>query len=107
MTAAAISAFRDRSATVAHAAHGTEVSFRGETIKVIIATIAIGLDLETGGLRQGGEFTCRILSSAITTPPQRGETLIHAGRSYRIAEVRQLVHSQAEHVFTIAPGSKL
>ena len=37
----------------------------------------------------------------------RGETLIHAGRSYRIAEVRQLVHSQAEHVFTIAPGSKL
>ena len=54
MTAAAISAFRDRSATVAHAAHGTEVSFRGETIKVILAPIAIGLDLETGGLRQGG-----------------------------------------------------
>ena len=63
------------------------------------------LDLATGGLTQGGQFNCRFLASDLSTPPKRGESVLYAGRSYLINEVKQLVHSSAEHVCVLTPGS--
>ena len=106
MTAAAVESFRHRSATVAHHAHGVPVTFRGQEARAILSPIAIGLDLETGGLRQGGEFRCRFLASSIASAPRRGEQIAFGGRTYMVMEVHQLPHSGTEHVCTIAPGSR-
>ena len=105
MSPAAISAFRARSAGVHNAAHGVPVTFRGQEVRVCLAPIAIGLDLATGGLTQGGQFNCRFLASDLSTPPKRGEVVIYGGRSYLIGEVKQLIHSEAEHVCVLTPGS--
>lgn len=106
MTAAAVESFRARTAQVAHEAHGVPVTFRGAEVRAILSPIAIGLDLETGGLRQGGEFRCRFLASSIASAPRRGEQIAFAGRTYMVMEVHQLPHSVTEHICTIAPGSR-
>ena len=105
MSPAAISAFRSRAAGVHNTAHGVPVQFRGQEVRVCLSPIAISLDLATGGLTQGGQFNCRFLASDLSTPPKRGESVLYAGRSYLINEVKQLVHSSAEHVCVLTPGS--
>ena len=105
MSPAAISAFRARSAGVHNAAHGVPVTFRGQEVRVCLSPIAIGLDLATGGLTQGGQFNCRFLASDLSTPPKRGESVLYGGRSYLVSEIKQLIHSEAEHVCILTPGS--
>ena len=105
MSPASISAFRARAAGVHQSAHGVPVTFRGQEIRVCLSPIAISLDLATGGLTQGGQFNCRFLAADLSTPPKRGESVLYGGRSYLIAEVKQLIHSEAEHVATLTPGS--
>jgi hypothetical protein len=106
VTAAAISAFRTQSVRAANSAHGVEVGFRGQTLRVVLAPIAISLDLATGGLTQGGQFRCHFLAADLATPPQRGESLTYRGRSYTIRDIADST-SEAEHIVTIAPGGKL
>ena len=106
MTAAAISAFRNQSVRVANSAHGVEVGFRGQTLRVVLAPIAISLDLSTGGLTQGGQFRAHLLAADLATPPQRGEAITYRGRSYTIKDIAEST-SEAEHIVTIAPGGRL
>jgi hypothetical protein len=105
VTAAAVESFRARSATVAHHAHGIPVTFRGQEVRAILSPIAIGLDLDTGGLRQGGEFRCRFLASSIASAPRRGEPVLYNGRTYLVTEVSQPANMTGEHVVTLTPGS--
>jgi hypothetical protein len=94
-----------RSAAVGNALHGILVKFRGQEIRVCLATTAIGLDLDTGGLKQGGEFRCRFLVSDLQSPPRRGEAVLHNGRTYLVTEITQQTNITGEPVVTHTPGS--
>jgi hypothetical protein len=94
-------------ATARNTLLGKPATFRGQTIRVGLSAIAIGLDLETGGLRQGGEFTARFLASALQSAPRRGEQLLVDGKTYTVHTVREQTGTPFEHVATIVPGSSL
>ncbi len=98
-------AFALRAAQAANAAHGIPVTFRGQEVRAILSPIAIGLDLDTGGLRQGGEFRCRFLASTLDSAPRRGEPVLYNGRTYLVTEVSQPANMTGEHVVTLTPGS--
>ena len=98
-------AFALRAAQAANAVHGIPVTFRGQEIRVCLAPIAIGLDLDTGGLRQGGEFKCRFLASTLDSAPRRGEPVLYNGRTYLVTEITQPANMTGEHVVTLTPGS--
>jgi len=99
------SVFAARSARAANAIHGTLVKFRGQELRVLLAPIAMGLALETGGLKQGGEFRCRFLAETLQSPPRRGEPLLYAGRTYLVNELTQPANTEGEHICTLTPGS--
>ena len=97
--------FALRAAAAANSVHGIPVKFRGQDLKVCLAPIAIGLDLDTGGLKQGGEFKCRFLAESLDSPPRRGEPLLYNGRTYLVTEITQPANMPGEHVVTLSPGS--
>lgn len=105
MSPESVAAFRLRSARAANFAHGVPVTFRGESLRVLLAPIAIGLDLETGGLKQGGEFRVRFLAETLQSPPRRGEPVLYNGRTYLINELTQPANHEGEHICTLTPGS--
>jgi hypothetical protein len=96
-------AFALRAAQAANAVHGIPVTFRSQEMRVCLAPIAIGLDLETGGLRQGGEFKCRFLASTLDSAPRRGEPVLYNGRTYFISQVSES-HAPGEFLATLSPG---
>ncbi len=106
MTAAARTAFALQAAAAANRVHGVPVTFRGAELRVCLAPVALGLDLDTGGLRQSGEFKCRFLASTLAHAPQRGEPVLYNGRTYLITETTQPANMPGEHVCTLTPGSK-
>ena len=83
--------------------HGQPVKFRQQDILALLAPIAIGLDLETGGLRQGGEFSIRFLASTLQSPPRRGETVTFAAKTYFISQVSE-TNTPGEYLATMSPG---
>jgi hypothetical protein len=107
MLAASISAFRLKSATVQNTAHGVVVTFRGESVTVILSPVRVSLDLETGGVAANGEQTCRFLAATLTTAPTRGEQMTLNGRKYTISEVKDTISTPGEYVVIIQAGSKL
>lgn len=107
MSPASINAFRLKSAGVQHNAHGVLVTFRGVILRVILSDVKVSLDLESGGLKAGGEYTCRILTGAIIAPPKRGEQIAFNGRKYTIGDIKDAISTPGEYVMNIAAGSKL
>ncbi len=106
MTSAARNAFALQAAAAANRVHGVPVTFRGEEMLVCLAPVAVSLDLDTGGLRQSGEFKARFLASKLNSPPQRGEPVLYNGRTYLVTEVTEPANMPGEHVCTLTPGSK-
>lgn len=98
-------AFALRAARAANYIHGTLVQFRGAQHRVVLAPIAVGLDLETGGLEQSGEFRARFLADSLDSPPRRGEPVLYNSRTYLVGEVHQPANLPGEHVVTLVPGS--
>jgi hypothetical protein len=107
MSPSSINAFRLKGAAVQHTAHGVLVTFRGGEIKVILSDVKVSLDLESGGLQAGGEYTCRILTGAITSPPRRGEQMSFNGRKYTIGDIKDTISTPGEYVMNISAGSKI
>ena len=97
--------FALRAAAAANSVHGIPVKFRGQDIRVCLAPIAIGLDFDTGGLKQGGDFKCRFLAESLDSPPRRGEPLLYNARTYLVTEITQPANMPGEHVVTLSPGS--
>ena len=106
MTAHARNAFALRAAAAANAVHGVLVTFRAQDMLICLAPVAVSLDLDTGGLRQSGEFKARFLASTLNSPPKRGESLLYNGRTYLITETTEPANMPGEHVCTLTPGSK-
>lgn len=106
MSPAAINAFRLKSAAVQNTAHGVAVTFRGAQILVCLSSVRITLDLEMGGMGQGGEYTCRFLATSLDMPPRRGEIVIFNARRYTIQDVREHISTPGEYVATLHPGSR-
>jgi hypothetical protein len=106
VTAAARNAFALQAAAAANRVHGVPVTFRGEEMLVCLAPVAVSLDLDTGGLRQSGEFKARFLASTLNSPPKRGEPVLYNGRTYLVTEVTEPANMPGEHVCTLTPGSK-
>lgn len=96
-----------RTYRAANALTGEDVSFRGQTLRAVLAPIAPSFDLSSGGFTQGGEFSCQILVESLATPPRHGESLIYRGRSYTVSKKVNEDKSNTAYLFTIAPGSKL
>jgi hypothetical protein len=92
-----------RSAVLRNMTHGVTVKFRQAEILATLAPIAIGLDLETGGLRQGGEFSIRFLAADLQSPPRRGEAVSFGGKTYFISQVSE-THAPGEYLATMSPG---
>ena len=107
MSPDAIRSFQLTASALRNAALGHTATFRSQPLRVVLSPIAIGLDLETGGLRQGGEFTCRFLATSLSTPPRRGEQILIGGKSYTVQSLKELISTPGEYVATIAPGSTL
>lgn len=103
MSPASRNALAIRSAQLRQVAHGTPVKFRQAEIRVCLAPVSIGLDLETGGLRQGGEFSIRFLASDLQSPPRRGEAVTFSSKTYFISQVSE-THSPGEYLATMSPG---
>jgi len=106
VTAAARNAFALQAASAANRVHGVPVTFRGQEVLICLAPVAVSLDLDTGGLRQSGEFKARFLASTIQSPPHRGEPVLYNGRTYLVTEITQPANMPGEHVCTLTPGSK-
>jgi len=107
MSPSAIASFRTKSLTVQYAAHGVTVTFRGADASVILSPVRVSLDLETGGLKQGGEYNCRLLQSSLATAPARGEQITFNGRKYTISETKDTISTPLEYVCVIKPGSRV
>jgi len=105
--ASQIDRLKQRSAEDRNEVLGYPANFRGQSIRVGLSAIAIGLDLENGGLRQGGEFTARFLASSLQSAPRRGEQILISGKTYTISVVAEPLGTPFEHVATIVPGSSL
>jgi hypothetical protein len=98
-------AFALRSAAVGNALHGTVVRFRGQDIRVNLAPVALSLDLDSGGLRQSGEFSIRFLASDLQSPPRRDESVVYGGRTYLLNEPQQN-SPVGQYLSTMRPGSR-
>jgi hypothetical protein len=86
---------------------GIVVKFRQQESRACVSPVAVSLDMESGGLRQGGEFTVRFLASSLTSPLRRGEPVAFHGRTYLITQVGEALNNPAEITCTVAPGSAL
>lgn len=107
MSPEAITSFKQRAARARNTAHGTSVTFRGTSIRAVLAPLSIGLDLAEGGLRQGGEFVCRFLTSDLTSAPRRGESMQVGQRTYSVLRNKDEIANVGEYVCVIAPGGTL
>lgn len=105
--ASQIDRMKQRSAEDRNEVLGYPATFRGQSIRVGLSAIAISLDLEMGGYRQGGQFTCRFLASSLQSPPRKGEQILISGKTYTISVVAEAIGTLFEHVATIVPGSSL
>ena len=94
-----------RSAKARNEQDGIPVRFRQAEIRACVSPVAVSFALESGGLRQGGEFTVRFQSSDLTTPPRRGEPVAFHGRSYLIQQVGEAINNPSEITCTVTPGS--
>jgi hypothetical protein len=83
---------------------GVPVKFRAQDLKACVSPVAVSFDLESGGLRQGGEFTVRFLASDLDSPPRRGESVAFHGRLYLIQQVNEALNNPAEITCTVSPG---
>jgi hypothetical protein len=99
--------FEKLAANSRNSVNGKAATFRGQTIRVGLSAIAIGLDLETGGLRQSGEFTARFLAYSLQSAPRRGEQILVDGKTYTVHSVREQTGTPFEYVASIVPGSSL
>jgi len=86
---------------------GIPVKFRQQEFRACVSPVAVSFDLESGGLRQGGEFTVRFLAADLTSPVLRGEPVAFHGRSYMITQVSEALNNPAEITCTVQPGSVL
>jgi hypothetical protein len=105
MTPASITRFRDKALETQYACHGVDVTFRGETVSVILSPVRVTLGLEMGGLNAGGEYNCRFLQSSVESIPTRGEQVRFNGRKYTVQEVKDTISTVGEYVAVIKPGS--
>ena len=103
MSPTARNALALRSAQLRNSAHGVPVKFRQVELLATLAPIAIGLDLETGGLRQGGEFSIRFLAADLQSPPRRGEAVAYSGKTYFLSQVSE-TPSPGEYLAAMSPG---
>ena len=92
-------------ATARNTLFGIPVKFRQTEIRACVSPVAVSFDLESGGLRQGGEFTVRFQSSDLDSAPRRGESVTFHGRSYMVTQVVEALNNPAEITCTVAPGS--
>jgi hypothetical protein len=107
MSPDAIHAFTLTAAALRNSALGHTATFRSQPLRVVLSPIAIGLDLEPGGFRQGGKFTCRFLATSLSTPPGKGDQILIGGKSYTIQTLTEVISTPGEYVAIIAPGSTL
>lgn len=94
---------RLRTATEHNSCHGKPVKFRQQEILVGLQAIAISLDLEVGGFRQGGQFSIRFLASDLQSPPRQNEPVIFNGKTYFLSQVSE-TNSPGEYLATMSPG---
>jgi hypothetical protein len=83
---------------------GIPVKFRQAEIRACVSPVAVSFDLESGGLRQGGEFTIRFLASTLNSSPRRGEPVAFHGRSYLITQVGEAINNPAEITVQVTPA---
>lgn len=83
---------------------GIPVKFRAQDLRACVSPVAVSFDLESGGLRQGGEFTVRFQSSDLESAPRRGEQIHFHGRSYLIQQVGESLNNPAEYTATVSPA---
>ena len=96
--------FALRSAEDRNAQNGILIKFRQAEIKACVSPVAVSFDLESGGLRQGGEFTVRFLASTLDSAPRRGEPIAFHGRSYLITQVSEAINNPAEITVQVTPA---
>jgi hypothetical protein len=83
---------------------GIPVKFRAQDLRACISPVAVSFDLESGGLRQGGEFTVRFQASDLESRPRRGESIQFHGRSYLVQQVGESLNNPAEYTCTVSPA---
>ena len=83
---------------------GIPVKFRAQDLRACISPVAVSFDLESGGLRQGGEFTVRFQASDLESAPRRGESIHFHSRSYLIQQVGESLNNPAEYTATVSPA---
>ena len=83
---------------------GIPVKFRAQDLRACVSPVAVSFDLESGGLRQGGEFTVRFQSSDLESSPRRGESIYFHGRSYLVQQVGEALNNPAEITCTVSPA---
>jgi hypothetical protein len=83
---------------------GIPVKFRQSEVRACVSPVAVSFDLESGGLRQGGEFTVRFLASTLDSAPLRGESVAFHGRSYLITQVSEAINNPAEITVQVTPS---
>ena len=67
---------------------GRPVTFRDVPALAIIGGQEMSLDLGTGGFSESGQLACKLLAASFQrTPPQDGERITHAGKTYRITSI--------------------
>jgi hypothetical protein len=86
---------------------GIPVKFRQAEIRACVSQVSVSFDMESGGIRQGGDFTVRFLASTLDSAPRRGEPVAFHGRSYMVTQVGESLNNPAEITCTVAPGSAL
>ena len=84
---------------------GIPVKFRAQDLKACVSPVAVSFDLESGGLRQGGEFTVRFQASDLESAPRRGEQIHFHGRSYLVQTVGEALNNPAEITCVVTPGA--
>ena len=99
--------FETLAATARNTLLGIVVKFRQAEIRACVSPVAVSFDMESGGLRQGGDFTVRFLASTLDSAPRRGEPVAFHGRSYMVTQVGESLNNPAEITCTVAPGSAL
>ena len=96
--------FETLAATARNTLLGILVKFRQAEIRACVSPVAVSFDLESGGLRQGGEFTVRFLASTLDSAPRRGEPVAFHGRSYMVTQVGESLNNPSEITVQVTPA---
>ena len=97
--------FSQQAAKARNALLGIIVKFRQQDFRACVSAVSVSFDLDSGGLRQSGEFTVRFLASDLRQPPRRGESIAFHGRSYFITQVGEAINNPSEITCTVHPGN--